>query len=664
LETNRIYHAAVGWLVITLLAASSAMAQQTASGDSPNLPADRGRSDTIGVMPLLPPSDTSASGADTLTKKVAPDTSSNQSFAAPESTIQAPTGLLEKITSPSIYVNRTYLSTGPADEIKGSPDIFMISPGPIGSPTIPVDYLNVSAANVTLNGLPFPYSGLYRPYVIGTDLNAIPWEIMQDIHYGPNNINDGLDIVAGRPHDDVNRSDVEVSRGPYGYKSSRWRFFRPFGKKTYVYFTVGFKNAQGYLENSDYNGYHVTGGIQRKIGNGLLSLDLWKHIVKAGLNSFDFIPTQESRQERGIYRYEVRYNRPLRQHITLDIAGFYHRSDQIISGYGNEVSSKYDIGGGQAHISDTLGQNILKTGLNYYRIQLFGLLGKNPRVNNIEYSAGISGARDKAHYEIDLSYNWNEKDMGALLPKAKLSYGCSPNFSPFISISRFRRLPDLYLLNFDDNITGLNSGLFLESYSFAANPKLKSPVTTDATVGVESHSGKLESSLGASFKRINSQIYLNYSIDSLGNNLETPINFDDSYLEIFGAGKYSVGPISGEASGSFRKWNKGFFADGLEKGPVALGFARLSILKGLFVPRLYFGGSLEARFSSRRDYRSITEGLTNGFAALSGWLEFRYEDFTFWLNEDNLTNATYITWWDYYQAPRTVWWGFRWAFLD
>ena len=295
---------------------------------------------------------------------------------------------------------------------------------------------------------------------------------------------------------------------------------------------------------------------------------------------------------------------------------------------------------------------------------MYGLAGKHPSLNEIEYYAGLNGGKAKAHYNAEIDFAWNGDDHGALLPRIKLTYDMTPSLSPFISAARFRRLPDLYLTNLDDHVSGLNAGSILKSYSFISNPNLKFPVTNEATLGAESHYGKFESSLGISYKKINSQIYLNYNIDSLGNNFETPTNFNDTYIELFGAGKYSLGPISGEASGSFRRWNKRFFADGPEKGPIALGFVRLSFLRGFFVPRLYFGGSLEGRFSSRRDYRSITPGLTSGFAALSGRLEFRYKDFTFWLNEDNITNGSYITWWDYYQTPRTVWWGFRWAFFD
>jgi hypothetical protein len=57
-------------------------------------------------------------------------------------------------------------------------------------------------------------------------------------------------------------------------------------------------------------------------------------------------------------------------------------------------------------------------------------------------------------------------------------------------------------------------------------------------------------------------------------------------------------------------------------------------------------------------------GYTDAFISLSGRLEFQYKDITFWLNEDNLANSSYITWWPYYEQPRTVWWGMRWLFFD
>ncbi|OGC89780.1 MAG: hypothetical protein A2W25_02745 [candidate division Zixibacteria bacterium RBG_16_53_22] len=130
------------------------------------------------------------------------------SIEAPE---QAPAG---DTVSGSIYQSRLFISRGPADEIKGLPTFFLSQPGPIGSPALPCDYLDIRGADVAINGLPFPYNGIYRPYVIGTDLNTIPWEILKEIEANPlNHYPKGLNFMVGPPADRVNRSDVEVSPG-------------------------------------------------------------------------------------------------------------------------------------------------------------------------------------------------------------------------------------------------------------------------------------------------------------------------------------------------------------------------------------------------------------------------------------------------------------------
>ena len=204
----------------------------------------------------------------------------------------------------------------------------------------------------------------------------------------------------------------------------------------------------------------------------------------------------------------------------------------------------------------------------------------------------------------------------------------------------------------------------LQSYAFVSNPELSMPVTSVAAAGIESNFWKFHSNLGVSFNKIESQIYLAHSSDTLDNRTISPVNYDDEYSEIFGTTSASVGPFSGELSASYRQWRERYFDDGLEKGPAVIGFGRLSFLREFFIRRLYFGASVEVRASSRRDYRAFTDAFTDAFVAAFGRLEFRYKDFTFWLNDDNITNAEYSTWWPYNEAPRSVWWGFRWSFFD
>jgi len=222
----------------------------------------------------------------------------------------------------------------------------------------------------------------------------------------------------------------------------------------------------------------------------------------------------------------------------------------------------------------------------------------------------------------------------------------------------------MLLRNFRDNVTGLGAEGFLESYSFEPYPGLKTPLVTQGSIGIESKSKPLDAIIGFSVKKIISQIYLSYGSDSTGNQMVTPRNLDDRFMEIFALSKLTIGPLTSEISGSYRQWQKRFFPDGLEKGPAALGFARLSYLKEVFVPRLFLGGSIEARISSRRDYRSIQPGFTSAYTVLFGRLEFRYKDFIFTLDEDNIANSNYISSWPYYAAPRTVWWNLRWTFFD
>jgi len=566
----------------------------------------------------------------------------------------------EKLIAGSIYDERAYLSRGIGDEIRYQSNLFVVTPGMSGSPQIPVEYLNVAGTEININGLPFIYNGIYRPYLIGTDLNVVPWEIINNIRMG----NGILDLSLGAPPDNLNRSDVELARGPYGYNSPRWRFFRPFNRHTYAYFTLGFKKSSGYFFNTDYDGYHVTGGLKTKILGGKAEIDLWKHRARSGLLSFDDIVERLSRQSRGIDRAEFRFSRTVFSPLGFSITGMFQRSAQTISEYTGEIKTKHDIGGGKGVLSYKRSENSFDLGAAYYNIRLYGLSGRRPSVNIFEYFAKIDGRRNGFSHTVKLAYEWNGADHGAFLPGLTLSYRTHGRAVPFVSLIRNRRIPDLNLLYFDDHITGLGAGETLESYRFISNSSLTMPINRSASAGVEFEFDTFDALLMISQKIVDNQIRLAYQIDSIGEVDVSPANFDDEYMELYGKIEGAYGPFSGELTGSYRKWKDEYFSDGLEKGPAAIAFGRISFLRQFFIPDLYLGGSLELRASSRRDYRSILVGYTDGFAAFSGRLEFRYKDFTFWLNETNLENLKYYSLWPYPEEPRVVWWGFRWSFFD
>lgn len=656
METNRILHASLGWLTALLLL-SGARGQEppadTIRREQPP-PVDTIRfvpptdddlelaSDTL--TPLLPAIDTTAAGIDTA--------------AAMEMTIIA------DMLSESIYQKRQYVSRGTSDEIRNLPGVFVGQSGPVGSPAVPFNYLNVIGAQVTLNDLPYPYNGIYRPYVIGVDLNTIPWEILQGIEaepYRPGAA--GINFIVGPPADRINRSDVEVARGPYGYQSSRWRFFRPFGNKTYAYFTVGFKRSDGFISITDYRDHHAAGGIRRQALGGEISLDMWNHRARAGVNTFDFLTPQLSRHSREIKRAELRFKRPLgRRH--LDAVGLFHRTAQTITGYTSPLKTKYDIGGGKVTLTDSLGSGTIDFGAEYYRSFLYGLAGNRPSLGQFELQSRAQGVIGPALYDLKIAYDWNEADKGAVLPSARIKMALSDRIGPYISASRSRRLPDLYARNIEDNVPNLGIAGFLASYQFVRNSNLATPLVTQGTLGMDFGGEIMEAEIGLSYKTIDSQVRIEY-IEGPSDQLTlTPVNFDDQYTEIFAGFSSTYGVFAGELAASYRVWDDKYFLGGFEKGPSAMGYGRISLLKEIFIPQLFLGGSFEACLASRREYRSITAGYTDAFVATFGRLEFRYKDFTFWVNEDNLLNSHYISWWPYYQSPRQVWWGFRWIFFD
>jgi len=663
LEKNRIYNAAFGCILIIILTVSLSGAQNASPDSSYIIKPDDDLSDTLTI-------ESKADSLRKITRAIFEGKEPDSAFLIPDSLAEdlpldtAEMGHTETL-EPTAYYRRRYLARGVADELKGATGIFMHSPGPTGSPQIPLHYLNVPGIELTINNHPFLYNDIYRPYKIGSDLNAVPWEILNEIYWSDeNSLDNRIHLDLGRPPDDENRSDIELSRGPYGYNGSRWRFFRPFSEKTYGYFTVGFKKSRGYLQNSDYDGYHVAGGGSQSLFDGQLEIDMWKYKAKSGVNSFDFLTPQLYRHSRTTRRYEVSYSKEIETYFDFRLSGMYQKNGLIAKDITDTLSIDNDIGGGSFSIGKTLIKKNIDLGVKYYRLRTYKLTGVKPGLNIFQYFGKLSGKLDRFDYKCDVIYAWNGTDHGAFLPAAFISYDLSQKIKPFASFSRSRRLPDLNLMYLEDDVGGLGFPQLLESYRFEPSCNLRFPVTTKLSAGTETGFGWSSWKIAVSYIKIKDQIYLSYQIDTIGANTVSPINFDDELIEISGNVNFRYDPFDVELGGSFRKWEERFFSDGLEKGPAAIGFGRLSVSKSFFFDDLFLGGSLEFRGASRQDYRSIRIAYLDWFGVLNGRLEFRYKDFIFWWNDDNISNNNYTTWWPYPETPRTLWWGFRWRFYD
>ncbi|OGC89779.1 MAG: hypothetical protein A2W25_02740 [candidate division Zixibacteria bacterium RBG_16_53_22] len=395
-----------------------------------------------------------------------------------------------------------------------------------------------------------------------------------------------------------------------------------------------------------------------------MSLDLWTHRARTGLLSFDFTTPQDSRQSRTLTRSELRFKRSLMAPLFLSVTGLYHRTDQTISGYNSRLSTKYDVAGGEALLSDSLPGATLAFGGGYYRSLLYGLSGKRPQADHFLARAGLDNNEARLYYALNLGYEWNKIDKGAAVPSIGIGYELSNQLKPYIRAFRARGLPDLYVRNLGDDVLLPTTSVILRSYVFAPAPNLNTPVLSQLTSGIIIDMKSVDVDVGISMKKIESQIYTSYTIDSDGNLTVTPANFDDSYVEPFGTIKVGLSIFDAEVGGSLRFWDDKYLPDGYEKGPKALGFGKFSARKEILIPELFIGGSLDSRFSSRRDFRAIISGADKTFIAVNGRLEFQYKDLKFWLNDENILNDNYITWWPYYESPRVVWWGFKWSFSD
>ncbi len=664
MEKNRIYHAAFGCVIIIVILAVSSLAQDDDHGlQETLLSSDEDTSDVI--LEKAEP-DTIAVLGDSLNSHL-PD--SLDIFADSAAVLLGADTLIElthtETLNPTAYYRRTFLAKAIADELKSHSTLFIQSPGPVGSAQIPVRYLNTPGVEIAINGHPFIYNDIYRPYRIGADLNAVPWEILNEAYWGSSySLDNRIHLDLGRPPDNENRSDVEVFRGPYEYNASRWRFFRPFNRETYGYFTAGFKKSDGYLSNTGYDAFHVTGGLWREIYDGILEINVWKYRAKGGLSSFDFLTPQFQQNSRTTRRTEISYSKKLASLFDLKLSGMYQKNGQIISDLSNTLSIDNDIGGGTVFLCDSLKSAAVDLGIRYYRIRTYKLVGVKPAVNIFEYVGKTSGKTGRINYEGNITYSWNGVDQGALLPSGLIGYDINDRYETFVSFARSRRLPDLNLLYFNDNIGGLGFPGFLEAYRFESDNKLKSPVTSNLSTGIEARTGFVTSKIEASYFSIENQIYLSYQSDTLFTHTVAPVNYDDEYFELSASAQAEYRFFDSEFGVSYRKWKERFFADNLEKGPAAILFGRISASRSFFFDDLFLGGTIEIKNASRQDYRSIKVGLTDGFAVLYGGFEFRYKDFIFWWNDDNLLNSQYSTWWPYPETPRTVWWGFRWRFYD
>jgi len=652
LEKSRILSSAAGWLIAAALAIT-ASAQTTAP--------DSLRRDDAAVDTLQQPSETAPDTAASEIRsqdEIIKELKAKSAAAVREKTAQD-TSEVAAVVDTSLYEASRFLARGPADEIKSDTKVIVVTHGAVGTPKIPVEYLNVAGSDITVNGLPFIFNGVYRPYLVGTDINTIPWEILKEI----NTDRGRLDFSIGMPYFESAASDVEIARGPYGYAGSRWRFFQPVGNKTKAYFTVGFKKSDSYYYNNDYDGFHVTGGIKRKLYGGELEIDLWKHRAKSGLLSFDYLVAPVDRQSRGVDRREITYFRSFSIPLTAAVKSYYHRSAQTLTGFAAEMKLKNDLAGVCLDLIYKLDKLDFTYRGEYHNLRLYGIDGATPTSDIFRQRFGISSDSGLISYDLAAGFEWDKRDGAVVTPSLNLKYNINGGLYSSMSAFRERRFPDLQLAYFNDNVVNLGYTDNLETYSFQSNSRLKSPVTSAAAFRIGLIKGGFDIYAAVAINDIKDQIRIAYSDIASGDITATPVNFDDRYLRTTVGVSRESGLITGELSASYRKWNDKYFPDGLEKGPAFVGFGQLELERQFFISELYLGASLEIRAESRRDFRSIQLGFVDSYALLNSRLMFRYKDFTFYLNEDNILSQEYYPLYPYPGSPRMLWWNFRWRFF-
>ena len=548
--------------------------------------------------------------------------------------------------------------------------------GPWGQSECAYPAGNGKGLNVFIDGNLFPPQNLNFPQKGELDLNSILLSNVSKVEFLPAGLANlwgrgagwmGINIITKDFNGAQPYSRVMTDRGPYGFYRTQVELGRGLTNRGKFYLTGEFNKSDGYILNSDYDGFSFSGKTTLNLTRNMdLRFSTYKYQTNMGLLLFPGVNYQDTRKKVKNWGVVTSLLLQEKKNSILNLNFRYDKQNQEVK------SGSYNFE--KKKIEETLALTATQTfkikDRHLVKVESYGERKsfESLRIKRAIHDGYLSFA-DVLTLSSKLKlllFSKTEKeesrDVG-FSASGGASYQISPDVSLFSTVGRFESNPTLM-----DRFWLFNSLIFKDTiadYMEEGNGDLRSQKSMVWDFG---------GNIGKKNYKLNAYAFYSQLDDVIfWSNVDTTIYFGH-FQPVNGKAKMWGANINGNlkflnhvrsyVSYSFIEGKNSIRKTRLPYSPEHSLFGYIEFENEFLKRELGFRLRLETKVLSERFMDEYEKDKESGVAILNGKITVRFLDFHFYYMARNITNRVYRLSGNYYMPKRTYWWGFYWEFSD
>jgi len=554
--------------------------------------------------------------------------------------------------------------------------INVVKIGPWGQPEYAYPAGDGRGLNVFMDGNLFSPQNLNIPQKGELDLNSILLSNVSKVEFLPVGLANlwgkgsgwmGINIVTKDFDGDQPYSRVMTDRGPYGFYRTQVELGRGLTNRGKFYLTGEFNKSDGYLLNSDYDGFSFSGKTTFNLTKNMdLRFSTYQYQTKMGWLLFPSVNYQDTRNKVNNWGAVTSIFLQEKKNSILNLSFRYDKQNQEIN------SGSYNFE--KKKIEETLALTATQTFPIKDRHQIeVESYGERKSFESLRIKRAIHDAYLSLADVLTLSsklklllFSKAEKeesrDVG-FSASGGAAYQISTDVNLFSTVGRFESNPTLM-----DRLWLLNSLSLKDTiadYLEEGNGGLLSQKSKVWDFGGSFGKENYKLSAYVFYSRIDDFIFWSNIDDTLYFGHFQPVN---GKAKMWGANVNGnlkfLNHVRSFVSYSFKEGKDSIRKTQLPYSPKHSLFGYVEFENEFLKREIGFRLRLETNVLSERFMDEYEKDKESGVAILNGKITIRFLDFHFYYTVRNITDRVYRLSGNYQMPERTYWWGFYWEFND
>ena len=581
--------------------------------------------------------------------------------------------LQDEITSEDID-NCIGESVGDLIKIRSLVDLVKV--GSPGQPEIGSIAGNARGLDIFIDANPFLQQDLYFPQEGNMDLNSILLSNVSKVeflHGGLTNLwgNSagvlGLNIIT-KDFDGIEPySKVTANRGPYGFHRTQVELGRALTSRGKFYFTTEFKKSDGYLANSDYDGFSVWGKTTFNLTPRMdIKFSAYQYKTQMGLPLFPEVSFSDFRKKVNNWGMVSSVILQENESSVLHLDFCYDKPEQEIKSGSYDFKSKKI----EKMFGLTATQTLKLKDIHHIKIEGCGerknfkaVMEKQTVYDGYLSVADVIRMNPKVRLLLFSRIGKEEGLKAGISACGGVSYQILEHVNLISTLERFVGYPTLmdrfwfpFCVSFKDTTA---------DYMEEGNKSLISQKSfvTDFGASIGKNNYKMTAYVFNS--RIDDFIFWSNVDTNIYYGHHKPVNTE---AKIWGAnvnlGFEFFDHLSSYVSYSFKQSKNSDKKMRLPHSPEHSLFSYIQFEDEFLKREVGLKLRLETNILSERFMDGCERDKEPSVAIVNGKITIRFLDFHFYYIVRNITDQDYRMTGDYSMLERSLWWGFYWEFFD